>query len=75
MDVCTRVNIGIYSYIRANARVAIFRCAVTVVPQPRLLACESYADVTAGLNLATLLPPLLVLVLVLKLVLLLLQPQ
>lgn len=53
---------------------AIFRCAVAVVPQPRLLACESYADVTAGLNLATLLP-LLVLVLVLKLVLLLLQPR
>lgn len=40
--------ICIYSYIRANARVAIFRCRSTT--RPRLSACESYADVTAGLN-------------------------
>ena len=48
--------------------------SVAVVPRSRLSACESYADVTAGLNLtiytATLLQPLLVLVLVLVLVLL-----
>lgn len=48
--------------------------SVAVVPRSRLSACESYADVTAGLNLAiytaTLLLSLLVLVLVLVLVLL-----
>jgi len=42
----------IYIYIYKYTSERVWPYSVAVVPRPRLSACESYVDITVGLNLA-----------------------